>query len=119
MRVGVACKPGKFGKFIVGRGMGGVSAAGEWDSQDSVSVCGKQYQMLFLTNEGGNTESGLSSSEQLWLAHNVALCSPVAGGVNITLTVPISFCSHHSLRLICNVTSLAAASPFQMGSKAV
>lgn len=93
---GVACKPRKFRKFNVGRGIGGAWAVAEWHSQEHepVSVCQNQYQMLFLTA----AKSRVPSSLQLWLAHNIILCSPVAGGdrggagVKITLIVHISFC---------------------------
>lgn len=75
---GVACKPRKFRKFNVGRGIGGGWAVAEWHSQEHecVSVCQNQYQMLFLTD----AKSRVPSSLQLWLAHNIILCSPVAGG---------------------------------------
>lgn len=48
-------------------------------------------------------KSRLSSSVQLWLAHNIILCSPVAGGdrrgagIKITPGVHISFCLMWSL----------------------
>lgn len=75
MRVGAACR-----KFSVGRGMGGVCAVGEKDSQEQerVSVCGNQYQILFLSDEGEIQKAGssprsscgwhtISSSVRLWL----------------------------------------------------
>lgn len=57
-----------------------------------MSLFGQRYQMLFL----GDTKSRLPSWKQLQLAHNITLCSLVAGGesgmsVEITLSAHIPF----------------------------
>lgn len=54
MRVGVACKPGKWRTFSVGRGLDGVCAVGEWDSQQQ-EFClfmGTSMKWSFLLMKG-------------------------------------------------------------------
>lgn len=99
-------------RWSAGRGLGGVWAVGEKELTETrvCSVSGNQRRILFLSDERGKTKSKLPSSEQLQLAHNIILCSPVAGGdrrgptVNIALTVHITFCFLYEFRLIwfCN-----------------
>ena len=84
--------------------MGGVCAVGERDSGTGVCQCLWEPVSNSLSYWWRRNTERLPSSEQLHRAHNVGLCSPVAGGdrgasVKITLTVPIFFCFLDKFRL--------------------
>lgn len=121
VKVGGTCKLGKCRIFSVGKGMGGVCAVGEKDSGTGVCQCLWETVSNSLSYWWRRNTKRLPSSEQLWLAHNVGLCSLVAGGdrggggckdhthsahiLLFSLRVVLTVCAHSSdtflISLIC------------------